>query len=174
MRFLKLSAFIFLLASIFWTILPHDKLPSILFPKGAQHNTFGELPIVEIADDGVFSEIDGEEYADIRKRKIESCLGVVKKSCDFYDNKTRIEINKVQNEYKKCINMSYTKDGKPIFDSEGFHLSDQCGVKPPVFDTKEKCVEKVIRLCEDYGGEVRCGDLDNFGVGLFTCLVTFR
>ena len=37
-------------------------LPLVVLPKGAQHNTFGELPIVEILDDGDFFEIDGAEY----------------------------------------------------------------------------------------------------------------
>ncbi len=39
------------------------RLPQITLPKGAQHNTIGELPIVEMADDGVFAEIDGAEYS---------------------------------------------------------------------------------------------------------------
>jgi len=39
----------------------HD-LPQISLPKFAQHNTFGELPVVEMMDDGVFSEVDGAEY----------------------------------------------------------------------------------------------------------------
>jgi len=37
-------------------------LPPISLPKLAQHNTFGELPIVEMMDDGVFAEVDGAEY----------------------------------------------------------------------------------------------------------------
>jgi len=37
------------------------KLPSIKLPKDAHHNTIGELPIVEMADDGVFAEVDGAE-----------------------------------------------------------------------------------------------------------------
>lgn len=36
-------------------------LPYITLPKGAQHNTLGELPIVEVIDDGDYNEVDGEE-----------------------------------------------------------------------------------------------------------------
>jgi len=36
-------------------------LPQIELPKFAQHNTFGELPIVEMMDDGAFAEVDGAE-----------------------------------------------------------------------------------------------------------------
>lgn len=61
MKFIRLSFIIFVLSSVFWVILPHDKLPQILFPIGAQHNTLGELPIVEMADDGAFAEVDGKE-----------------------------------------------------------------------------------------------------------------
>ena len=49
------------LSAILYSVLPHDKLPSISLPKGAQHNTLGELPFVEVMDDGNFYEIDGEE-----------------------------------------------------------------------------------------------------------------
>ena len=38
------------------------RLPSIALPKFAQHNTIGELPIVEMWDDKGFYEIDGMEY----------------------------------------------------------------------------------------------------------------
>ena len=38
-----------------------NKLPSIALPEAAHHNTIGELPIVEMADDGVFAEEDGVE-----------------------------------------------------------------------------------------------------------------
>src|SRR3990167_8794501 len=41
------------------------KVPAIILPKGAQHNTFGELPIVEAMDDGDFYERDGDEYKKI-------------------------------------------------------------------------------------------------------------
>ena len=62
MRYFIFSIGILLVAGLAWVVLPHNKLPYISFPKGAQHNTFGELPIVEMADDGNFFEIDGEEY----------------------------------------------------------------------------------------------------------------
>lgn len=45
------------------------KLPMISLPKGAQHNNFGELPVVEAWDDGDFYEKDGEEEI-VRQKKI--------------------------------------------------------------------------------------------------------
>ena len=42
-------------------------LPPIYLPKIMQHNNIGELPIVEVADDGDFFEKDGKEYSEIKK-----------------------------------------------------------------------------------------------------------
>lgn len=42
--------------------LQQMNLPNIELPQVVQHRTFGELPIVEMADDGVFAEKDGAEY----------------------------------------------------------------------------------------------------------------
>ena len=36
-------------------------LPAIVLPEFMQHNTIGELPFVEVMDDGDFYEVDGEE-----------------------------------------------------------------------------------------------------------------
>ena len=52
MRYFLFSVSVLLMACLVWLVLPHSKLPYISFPKGAQHNTLGELPIVEMADGG--------------------------------------------------------------------------------------------------------------------------
>jgi len=47
-------------------------------PKGAQHNTIGELPFVEVMDDGDFYENDGDENLTVNncnKKMMESCKG---------------------------------------------------------------------------------------------------
>ena len=52
-----------LLTSVMFSLMMTQRysLPQITLPKFAQHNTIGELPIVEMADDGVFAEVDGKE-----------------------------------------------------------------------------------------------------------------
>ena len=55
--------------------------PQIVLPEIAHHNNLGELPIVEMADDGVFSEIDGEEWNDKRKMMENACFGTVSTVC---------------------------------------------------------------------------------------------
>lgn len=62
----------------------------IILPKGAQHNTIGELPIVEMADDGNFYEKDGAEEAE-RKLKIE------------------ILQDKIENRYLDCLKANIDK-----------------------------------------------------------------
>ena len=62
---------------IIYCVLPHDKLPPISLPKGAQHNTIGELPFVEVMDDGDFYEEDGAEDWS----HYDSCVGAVTSQC---------------------------------------------------------------------------------------------
>ena len=66
MNKLTLMIIVLWVSVIIYCVLPHDKLPPISLPKGAQHNTFGELPFVEVMDDGDFYEEDGEEYYQAR------------------------------------------------------------------------------------------------------------
>ena len=58
------------------------KLPMIFLPKGAQHNTIGELPIVEVMDDGDFYEKDGDEEKYRAQQIIEECTGSLIDQCD--------------------------------------------------------------------------------------------
>ena len=62
MRFRVLVLLLMFLCGILLGRLDVMKLPSIELPQFVQHQTFGELPIVEMADDGVFAEKDGDEY----------------------------------------------------------------------------------------------------------------
>lgn len=146
-----------------YCVLPHDKLPPILLPKGAQHNTIGELPIVEMADDGVFAEKDGEEYS--RKRH---CISAVSSSCDFFDNKSLKQVRKIKKEYQSCIkrpDKTFNEYGEPIYNF--------CGDKPPAFENKEDCLEGAKKACGD-DGRPRCSGLEDFGLGMFTCWGSFQ
>ena len=76
MRYFLFSIMVLFFAFILWVVLPHDRLPYISFPKGAQHNTFGELPIVETMDDGELFIEDGDENITIHncnKKVMEKC-----------------------------------------------------------------------------------------------------
>ena len=61
MRYNLIILLVLFVCAITIPFLDIKNLPPISLPKGAQHNTLGELPIVEVADDGDFYEKDGEE-----------------------------------------------------------------------------------------------------------------
>ena len=154
-------------AIMYAAYMTNKELPKIMLPKAMQHNTIGELPIVEMADDGVFSEIDGTEHRDRGKRWEEMCYASVSKACNYYDNKTRREVRKGQERFRKCYEKSINRDGTARYDVAGFSLSISCGENPPVFDTKEKCLKRVKDVCT--GGVPSCSSLNVFGYGCFTC-----
>ncbi len=95
---MKYKDYIFLIIIILNIIilitLNYMKLPSIMLPKFAQHNTLGELPIVEVADDGDFYEKDGEEYnyfSKIREersnRTVKECIEDANKQICIFSTK---------------------------------------------------------------------------------------
>ena len=68
-------------------ILKIKNLPQIKLPKAMQHNTIGELPIVEMADDGVFAEVDGVEENYRKKiyyRNRTQAERVMSGNCQYY------------------------------------------------------------------------------------------
>ena len=74
----------------------YENLPVIKLAKEFQHKTIGELPFVEVWDDGDFYEIDGQEENGREKRlneyklKLESeyrsCLDKITKKCGIGSN----------------------------------------------------------------------------------------
>lgn len=194
MKFNTLTLLLFFLCFFGLVIVGVMELPQISLPKFAQHNTIGELPIVEMADDGVFAEIDGAEatYTELRKKDIarqaerratraDRCYGVASSVCEYYyKNKTKRQVRREQRKYRKCIDRSYTKDGEVIFDGEGWPLDSYCRAnddywgKPPVFKDSETCFTKARQICDAYNGNVRCDELSKLGLGLYTCWGTFK
>jgi hypothetical protein len=103
---LKRIVVVFLILLAIWIIFSDRiKMPKIVFPKAAHHNTIGELPIVEIMDDGDFYEKDGDEER-LREKKVFllqekiktkyiRCLSDSKLNCG-YDNSCK------KRKYEKC------------------------------------------------------------------------
>lgn len=55
-------AYIIIILTTLWILSLNNKsLPTIKLPRAMQHNTFGELPVVEIWDDGDFFVENGDE-----------------------------------------------------------------------------------------------------------------
>jgi len=194
MKWLKITFILFCITMGCLLGLSKYSLPNIIFPKSAQHNTIGELPIVEMADDGVFAEVDGAEstvdeimekerkrQAERRATRADRCYGVISSVCGYYyKDKSRRQVRREQRKYRKCIDKSYNKDGTPIFDGDGWQLGDKCRAnkgywgKPPVFKDSETCFEKARNLCDAYNGEVACSSISDFGLGMYTCWGTFE
>lgn len=59
--FQKLTLLIVGLTVLMLVCISFEKLPNIELPTFAHHNTIGELPFVEVMDDGDFYERDGDE-----------------------------------------------------------------------------------------------------------------
>ncbi len=85
---------IFILATFGLLVLvsrSFPETPQISLPEAAHHNTIGELPFVEVMDDGDFYEVDGAEEKGRKDRlreyqyKLESkyrdCLDRITKKC---------------------------------------------------------------------------------------------
>jgi len=132
-------------------------LPQISLPKSAQHNTIGELPIVEMADDGVFAEVDGAEVIYQTQRK-NSCQGALESHCDWI--------------YEKYPGKRERKKKRKEYDEMAYDGCINCFGTIPTFKTKELCYEKAEELCRT--GTPTCGDLNTWGLGIYTCWGTFE
>ena len=175
MRYFLFFIGILLMASLAWVLLPHDKLPYISFPKGAQHNTFGELPIVEMADDGDIYEVDGAEddqclkYAQDEKEKlfkesdkaVDEFLSKYKytylrkimfKSKMWFERLDRRVNEKFLSEfYNECLEMK----------NECLHLEDLCPM--------QECKDEIKEACKKYQNRIPCFVQDGLVGGIFTC-----
>lgn len=119
----KILIFVCVIAWIFIIIIIlscfSNNLPSISLPKDAQHNTFGELPIVEVMDDGNFYEVDGQEnwsYYD-------SCVAALNSQCGDNDDckKDVIKACRRKNGIPKCDVL--TKIGDLYFPNTGLFFT---------------------------------------------------
>ena len=102
---------IWLLVGIYHFLETKYDLPQIKLPRAAQHNNLGELPIVEMADDKAFYEVDGQEDRERKvidsAMKIESkylaCLEKVRYKCG-YKNYCKIKgYDKCEIQYSKAM-----------------------------------------------------------------------
>ena len=139
-------------------ILQPKNLPSIILPKFAQHKTIGELPFIEMMDDGDFYEMDGSEYGysecvktGWKKIPIGSpseLYQIIQDKCAFNH---REQLN------DECIN----------------RIIGQCEYKK----TKKqiaKCEKGVRESCLNTGkGYPKCSDMDKLGL-MFTCGMSFE
>ena len=141
MRFIHLTLIILVLVFLGLSILP-IKLPSISLPKGAQHNTIGELPFVEVMDDGDFYEIDGGEggYGKCIESGFNKCNDILEKSSRIWTD--AIESNCWNNVQESC-SMSYRNE-----------LKKEC-IRPLIWycddmksKAKSKCIVKIKSACE--------------------------
>lgn len=134
------------LAVIFFVIgglllLSKFNLPPIIFPKEAQHKTIGELPIVEIMDDGDFYEKDG----------LENQLN-----------------DEGSNEYDEAMNQLEArekayKEERVLYCKNG--LKSFCRNRED-----EDCEQKVSRLCGNDGVPVCAALQEKFNAGAYwTC-----
>ncbi len=76
---MKTFKILYYISLVFLILLVLSKLnlPMISLPKGMQHNTVGELPLVEVMDDGDFFEKDGDE--DLTPQ---NCHCIMRKKCE--------------------------------------------------------------------------------------------
>lgn len=80
----RVSIVLIILSIIALIILNHKDLPPITLPAEFQHKTIGELPVVEVMDDGDFYEKDGDEdkYYDVAN----ACYQAMSAQCDMAEN----------------------------------------------------------------------------------------
>jgi len=109
----KILGIIILVIMAFITVfLLNNRLPQITLPEAMHHNTIGELPFVEVMDDGNFYEVDGaEEIA--RKEKAKALNFII--SMEYADCIRKVE-NKCKNgitcyrKYKNECDEKYIKE----------------------------------------------------------------
>jgi len=148
-------------------------LPQITLPKLAQHNTFGELPIVEMADDGVFAEVNGAEaeYASIWCDELKRGFTCQLKFGMSYDVARRIGKGELldscdearkesEKSFKSCIENVYQVNEMV----ESYNLSEETAWKL-YYDDIDRCWERQRYIPECHGSH-KDWLYDNFKGGL--------
>ncbi|HEY9874552.1 MAG TPA: hypothetical protein V6D12_14015 [Candidatus Obscuribacterales bacterium] len=82
---------IFLIFLAFSFFIKDFKFPPIQLPRSAQHNTLGELPVVEVMDDGDYYERDGEENFSCYERWVERITEVCRNKESIIERRSCIE-----------------------------------------------------------------------------------
>lgn len=119
-RLLKKIFFIFgSVALLIFILSKLPKSPQIIFHKSLQHNTIGELPIVELADDRVFAENDGEETFSTT----EHCYSVLSKECE---KMKEYKLNECQQRAQKICEYTLGDPSCDLLIKEKFGLCFTC------------------------------------------------
>ena len=146
-KFIIFNSILFVMALLLVSVFQRVKLPSISLPKGAQHNTFGELPVVEAMDDGDFYEKDGSEE-NARAEKIQEKIEVYEQ--EYRDCLDRITGKCGEGSEDKYVYKYYSYLPRAVYeenpDYEEREKPDNCREKQA-----DKCYKKLEKKAEFIG-----------------------